>query len=438
MKPATSTAFPDGLLRPQLYIGIVTAVSAAQARVNLSAASDPSGSHFESQRYGRGEVGELVLIEGQVDLVLGRLTDVRVPESDRRTLAPNASPSAALDVFGFVQFLGTVRPDTLRVAAGVANYPRLGDRVYAAPHSFVGQIPNLLERDTSVPIELTIGAVSGPSGATVRVRPEKLFGRHCAILGATGGGKSWTVARIIEECAHHRAKIVLLDATSEYRPLKGSHVTHFHVGSPIEEAPGSQECSLPAHGFQESDFMALFEPSGKVQGPRLRDAIRSLRLVRLQPSLADDHGLLVKANQKKEPIERLQKKHSAKLEDPATPFNPTLIARQIMNECVYPNNFGKDDSWGSENPTDQTFCIPLASRVHAIVRSAAFNPVFKSSATPFDTHFEDFLRTQHARVMRLCLGGVSYEYRAREFIVNTIGRSLLNKARTGRFRTAHY
>jgi hypothetical protein len=29
----------------------------------------------------------------------------------------------------------------------------------------------------------------------INLTPESLFGRHCAVLGATGGGKSWTVAK---------------------------------------------------------------------------------------------------------------------------------------------------------------------------------------------------------------------------------------------------
>jgi len=45
------------------------------------------------------------------------------------------------------------------------------------------------------------------------------------------------------------------------------------------------------------------------------------------------------------------------------------------------------------------------------------------------------LSDSSARVMRVCLGGVSYEYRAREFIVNAIGRTLLNEARNGTFRS---
>ncbi len=41
----------------------------------------------------------------------------------------------------------------------------------------------------------------------------------------TGGGKSWTTARIIEECLKHKAKIILLDATGSIEflwPFGGS------------------------------------------------------------------------------------------------------------------------------------------------------------------------------------------------------------------------
>lgn len=53
---------------------------------------------------------------------------------------------------------------------------------------------------------------------------------------------------------------------------------------------------------------------------------------------------------------------------------------------------------------------------------------------PFAERFATFFADANARVMRLCLGGVSYEYRAREFIVNAIGRAVLNEARKGTFR----
>jgi DNA helicase HerA-like ATPase len=430
--------FKRGLLRGELFLGIVSGVSAAQARVNLSAAGSPSASHFESGRYGLGEVGELVLIEGQVDLVLGRLVDVRVPEAERRVIGLRPTQSSEVEASGFVQFLGSVRPDSLRVSAGVASYPRLGDRVYAAPHAFVAKIPDLMQAGL-IPeeaIRLHVGHVSGKAEAAVSVRPEKLFGRHCAVLGATGGGKSWTIARLLEECTRYNAKVVLLDATSEYRTLGDPNVVHVHLGDPVKKAPTSSACSIPPTVFQESDFIALFEPSGKVQGPKLREAIRSLRLVQLEPTLGVD-GLLGKASRKKKDIETARKRHLSQIESPDSPFNPHLLAPQLMQECIFPDagtSIAPDPSrFGNFNDSDRSFCLPLATRIHAIVTAKAFSPVFGESGTPFSGSLTGFLSNQGVRILRVCLGGVSYEYRAREFIMNAIGRILLTKARTGAF-----
>ena len=56
-------AFPKGLLRPELFLGVASSVTARTVGVNLSEAGQPSGSHFAGGRYWRGEVGEFVLID---------------------------------------------------------------------------------------------------------------------------------------------------------------------------------------------------------------------------------------------------------------------------------------------------------------------------------------------------------------------------------------
>jgi DNA helicase HerA-like ATPase len=48
------------------------------------------------------------------------------------------------------------------------------------------------------------------------VNAKSIFGRHCAILGTTGGGKSYTVARLVEELGNTGGKAILFDATGEY------------------------------------------------------------------------------------------------------------------------------------------------------------------------------------------------------------------------------
>src|SRR5471032_1278711 len=269
-------AFPRGLLRPELFIGVLSSVSAQAVRFNLNDAGSPSGAHFLGGRYGKGEVGEFVLIEGQINLLLGRVVEIHLPDSDRRLIDSSHAKVSGLDGIGTIQLLGSIAMDTLRLSAGVDSYPRLGDRVYAAPHSFVANLPKFMEAEgsESSKVLLKLGSINVAPESYVTIKPERLFGRHCAILGATGGGKSWTTARIIEECLRYKTKIILLDATGEYRGFDGNHVSNFHLGKPVHTAKSSKPRSLPQTSFVESDFIALFEPAGKVQGPKLRAAMR--------------------------------------------------------------------------------------------------------------------------------------------------------------------
>ena len=92
--------FPKGLLRPELFIGMVSSISAQVVRINLSEAGNPSGSHISGGRYGRGEVGEFVLIEGQQNLLFGRITEVRLPEKERHSIKSDYSGADDLDAIG--------------------------------------------------------------------------------------------------------------------------------------------------------------------------------------------------------------------------------------------------------------------------------------------------------------------------------------------------
>src|SRR5690606_7809561 len=142
-----------------------------------------------------------------------------------------------------------------------------------------------------------------------------------------------------------------LDATSEYRDFAGPSIVNCHLGVPVDLAPGSHPCSLPATSFVESDFIALFEPAGKVQGPKLRAAIRSLRLVNLKPGIGSN-GILKKIDQSKAASLAAEQEPgvSAKLDDPRQEFDVTKLVAQIEQECVYPEGFVRGPG-GIKDPT---------------------------------------------------------------------------------------
>lgn len=433
--------FPKGLLRPELFLGVASSITARTVVVNLSEAGNPSGSHFAGGRYGRGEVGEFVLIEGQQSLLLGRIAEIRLREPERRSIRRDYAGSSGLDALGQIQLLGCVAMDDLLVTAGVDAYPRLGDRIYAAPHRFIALLPRLMETadDDRDPVVLNLGTIDMAQESLVSVKPERLFGRHCAILGATGGGKSWTTARIIEECIRHKAKLILIDATGEYRDFAGDGVVHCHLGEPVAKAAASTSCSLPPTSFLESDFIALFEPAGKVQGPKLRAAMRSLRLAGIQPALSTD-GYIHKHGQLKQPITDAEAHPdtSSLLDNPRQSFDVTHLVRQIEQECVWPNG-GTQRSpdpmrWGGPDEGSYANCLSLFARINGVLTSPAFKCVFQANDDPALTDKIDAFISEPSKLLRICLSGIDYEFHAREIIANVIGRHLLTKARAGSFQ----
>lgn len=432
---SNSTLDSNGILRNQLRVGVVSTVTAQLVKINLAHSGDVSGSYLDGCRYGRGEVGELLLIEGQQCIILGRLTEVRLPDKDRSEISQDFDGTTHVDAIGFVQLLGSINIEQLNIQAGIISYPRLGDRVFSAPAEFLSALPELMvsgiSRTRSTNVTLELGEITGEMESKVRVTPEKLFGRHCAILGSTGGGKSWTTAKIIEECAKHKkSKIIIIDATSEYRTLNKSFTDHYHIGKPLYTNENSNELHIPPTEFIESDFIAMFDPSGKVQGPKLKEAIKSLRLAKLAPDLFPS-GVVEKINKNKTIYRKaMNRGNNSKLVDsPSQEFDVSKLIRQIVQECCFDNG----DSWGKES-NDLGYCSSLLTRIQAVIYSPSLSTVFQESETKsLDQAVNSFLKSDK-NVFRLCLSDVSYEFYAREIIANVIGRKLLSFARKEEFR----
>lgn len=424
------------IIDSSLRIGLVAGVNSSGISINLFHAGLKSGSYHQGGRYGRGEVGEIVLIEGQTTLIIGKIVDVRLPEKERTTLQPQLDKSGSIDAIAYIQILGSVNIRTLGVTAGVTNYPRIGDIVYSATTEFLSVLPQLTDCDylslSEHSISIDIGSVSDSSLNNVKITPEKLFGRHCAILGSTGGGKSWTTARIIQECAKfNNAKLIVLDATGEYRSLPSTYTTHMHLGEPINRHQNSKPFLIPPTDFEESDFLTLFEPSGKVQGPKLRAAIRSLRLARLAPEAADN-GVIKKIGSSKDRYRAaLNKNDNASLVDkPSQPFDVHKLVSQIRQECHFVNG---DGSWGNENLNETSYCSSLFTRILGVIHSSSFDSVFSKKGHPSLENTINTFLTSDKKVLRLCMSDTSYEFNARQILANVIGRKMLSFARLLKF-----
>jgi hypothetical protein len=274
----------------------------------------------------------------------------------------------------------------------------------------------------------------------VNITPERIFGRHCAILGATGGGKSWTLGRLIEQVGRHNAKLILFDATGEFHTLD-NRVSHVHIGSGPAQPSSSKEVVLPYSELTEADLFALFKPSGQTQAPKLRAAMKSLKLVKLVGAPIAKAGVIVKAEKKRAPYDGAYATHAQAIEGPRADFDIKKLIQQITEECVFSSGFltgGRQDFsvWGKYNEAEKSYCVTLITRIEDMLQASELACVFQPGGKQsLSDKINNFFSDPSEQILRISLRYLPFDHNAREIVANAVGRHLLAIARTGQFRS---
>jgi len=96
---------------------------------------------------------------------------------------------------------------------GVAHFPTTGAELHIVTAS---TLEVLFSKYSAA--EFKVGKLSASDSVDVYMDPDAFFGRHAAILGQSGSGKSWTVTSFIQSTlkAMPNAHIIILDLHGEY------------------------------------------------------------------------------------------------------------------------------------------------------------------------------------------------------------------------------
>jgi hypothetical protein len=206
----TRTAFPDaGPASPgwieDTSIGRIVSVTGSKAIVVL----DNGQGTLPKGPAQRPEMGTLLAIEQSNTVVLAIVSALSVPVPAQR----DGDSEIWIAELGLVGELWMNKGKAGSFNRGVTTYPSLGDRVRVASKAelesaFCGEIA------TSV----RIGCIRQDTSIPVMVRVDELLGKHFAVLGTTGTGKSCTTALVLRSILQKNpnAHIVLLDPHNEY------------------------------------------------------------------------------------------------------------------------------------------------------------------------------------------------------------------------------
>ncbi len=410
------------LFDPKRLIGQTHQVSVSSVKVALL-----DGCNIDESPY-QAQIGDNLIISSVGSALYVRVIDIlRTGGSEQKDL-----------VLLNLELLATIKVENgkLVVSPGVARYPDIGAKAYLAHPKLVQHVAESQSLNSSGQSDVALQLAYSVQGTetSLSVTPERLFGRHCAVLGTSGSGKSWTLARLLEESSRHKSKIILFDATGEFFPLKG-RVRHVYLGQDPSPRSGSIQVCLPYYQLKEIDLYAIFRPQGQSQPSKLRSAMKTLKLAQLSPQLAYG-GTVVKAFKEKKHYDQEYRRYYNEIENPLARFDISRLSQQIENECIFPNRGSTETNfWGGPNGQEVSDCVSLINRIDDVVRSPDLASLFQpNEAVSLFDEIEDFLHDNHSSVLRISLQYLSFAYGAREVVANAIGRYLLERARESAFR----
>lgn len=166
-----------------------------------------------------GQIGSYVAIRQKsvhIIAIVTRMTEqealagptIETPGEDTARL-PYAKRIARLTPIGSIKADG-------QFDRGVGQYPSTGAQVHAIGS---GDVAKMFDRYQSK--GYSVGTVATHPSLKVCLDPSSLFGRHFAVLGQSGSGKSWAVAALVQRAVAvmPRAHIIILDLHGEYSYL---------------------------------------------------------------------------------------------------------------------------------------------------------------------------------------------------------------------------
>lgn len=419
------------------FIGYVSQVTPQYVKIHFPSSTLLSKFIFSGEEFNGGLVGTYISIEGENYGFVGQLQEIEVPEKERLSLSETAfknqefHPTAKAEILlSFDLF------DMGKVTKGANVYPTIGAKVFVCTREFVQKYVQGFGQKKREEILIDIGYLNSDNQTEVTVSQQSFFGRHCAVVGTTGGGKSWSLSKLIEETRKNNTKCILLDPTGEYAKLQGQHCIL------------AQNSYFSYKKLTISDLFFLLKPSERAQAPKLLEAIKTLKTLEIAKvrggldgyfANGESKNFLLKTNRNKVEFVNFQRRYYEEIDSNELDFEIRYLARQIQCECVWEVDNRDSNSWGGRSDQDSANCISLVTRTNAFVNDRNYKKILgigdvDDKEDLADTIVNFFNPDNESTLLRIGFEKVGYDFNVREIIANALAKYLLNMARNKIFK----
>lgn len=185
------------------------------------------------------------------------------------------------------------REDTFHFKQGVESFPTVGDNVLLPTQI---QLRSIVESGENRRVKIGTSALAG--NAEIFVDPDRLFGRHLAVLGNTGSGKSCSVAGLIRwslEAAQKtnetpNARFIVLDPNGEYERAFNNETGFLKPRIfTIDRIGDRHQLLVPLWFWNSSEWCSFTLASSRTQRPALIHALGTVRSGNANPPISATH-----------------------------------------------------------------------------------------------------------------------------------------------------
>lgn len=270
-------------------IGTVEFISPSEIKVSLDLDAPDNTAINTGNPRSFPRINNYLLIPGEAGFVVGQvewLAIERSPFPKRKGLQdfglidlPYPSRKLSLNPVGTLSEESPNRTEHADKASfsfrrGVYAFPTVGDPVLLPTDQ---QLHNIIESGQNR--RVLIGRAPLAGNAEVRIDPDRLFGRHLAVLGNTGSGKSCTVAGLIQWSLEGAKRATDKDVNARFIVLdpNGEYTKAFDNAKIFKGDTPAQQLKVPLWFWNSEEWCSFVQASGKSQRPLLRRALREIR-----------------------------------------------------------------------------------------------------------------------------------------------------------------
>jgi len=441
------------------FIGYVNQVTPQFVKVHFPSSILMKSFSFYGEQLKGGLVGNYVVIEGDQFGFLGKILELSLPEKERLELSEKSFNTKEFHPTGKIEILLSFELfNPSKIDKGLNSLPVIGAKVFICSSEFLkGYFKGfgVKEEHKGNAPTIELGHLTYDKTTLVELSQQAIFGRHCAVVGTTGGGKSYTVSKLLEGVISNNGKSIIIDATGEYN----KHDKENYSEKSLVLANNSY---FPYSRLTIGDLFVLFRPAGQVQQPILLEAIKSLKIAHClmrdrenyefveagniitfkiktkqgDKDLIIENGCIKKQGNLTSPFNMSYHKYVDEIEDNSkSDFDINKLTRQIGNECfqIFADNWSNTlDLRNYSNSTS------LLMRINNILNDDYFKKIFgfkiNDEKNLIDAISTFLLDDNKLSILRIGFEKVPFNFQVREILANSIGNYLLNQARQEKFK----